>query len=135
MAETPVKLTIDGFKEKTREVRSVDYKFFQAIDSDGQITGLPRGGKITLRLKALNNGNAELLRWMLQENEFQDIKIEIKATTTTGSSKTIEANAKCVHYKEDWTDGKEHYEEIVVVCKSMHVTSDINKATFETTWE
>ena len=65
MAEnvTPVVLAIDGFAE--REVMMVDYKFGQATDREGQIAGIPRGGKVNVRVKAMNDGNNELSheRW------------------------------------------------------------------------
>lgn len=61
MAEnvTPVVLAIDGFAE--REVMMVDYKFDQATDREGQIAGIPRGGKVNIRVKAMNDGNNELI--------------------------------------------------------------------------
>ena len=54
MAKTPVSMTIDGYKE--REVLMVTYEFNQATDVEGQMAGIPRGGKITVRVKALNDG-------------------------------------------------------------------------------
>ena len=50
MAKTPVSMTIDGYKE--REVLMVTYEFNQATDVEGQMAGIPRGGKITVRVKA-----------------------------------------------------------------------------------
>ena len=47
MAKTPVSMTIDGYKE--REVLMVTYEFSQATDVEGQMAGIPRGGKITVR--------------------------------------------------------------------------------------
>ena len=47
MAKTPVSMTIDGYKE--REVLMVTYEFSQATDVEGQMAGIPRGGKITRR--------------------------------------------------------------------------------------
>ena len=65
MAEnvTPVQLSVKDFQK--REVIAVDYKFEQATDREGQIAGNPRGGHITIRVKAMNDGNNELLSWML----------------------------------------------------------------------
>ena len=44
MAEniTPVQLSVKDFE--TREVMMIDYKFNQAVDREGQIAGIPRGG-------------------------------------------------------------------------------------------
>ena len=48
MAEnkTPVQLEVSGFE--AREVMLVDYKFNQEVDREGQIAGIPRGGRITI---------------------------------------------------------------------------------------
>lgn len=51
MAKTPVKLEVDGYKE--REVMMVKYEFDQATDVEGQMSGIPRGGKINIRVKRL----------------------------------------------------------------------------------
>ena len=45
----------------------VTYTFSQATDKEGQMTGIPRGGKITIRVKAMNDGNPDLLHWMIQQ--------------------------------------------------------------------
>ena len=47
MAKTPVSMTIDGYKE--REVLMVTYEFDQATDVEGQMAGIPRGGKLPER--------------------------------------------------------------------------------------
>ena len=58
MATTPVQLKVDGFAD--REVMMVTYSFNQATDTEGQMAGIPRGGRITVRCKALNDGNPDL---------------------------------------------------------------------------
>ena len=65
MAEnvTPVTLEVKDFE--AREVMMIDYKFDQATDREGQIAGIPRGGKVNIRVKAMNDGNNELIAWML----------------------------------------------------------------------
>ena len=52
---TPVQLEVSGFE--VREVMLIDYKFNQEVDREGQISGIPRGGRITIRVKAMNDGN------------------------------------------------------------------------------
>ena len=44
MAKTPVSMKIDGYKD--REVMMVNYEFEQETDVEGQMSGIPRGGKI-----------------------------------------------------------------------------------------
>ena len=70
MAKTPVKLEINGYKE--REVLMITYEFDQATDIEGQMSGIPRGGKIKIRVKALNDGTPDLLAWMVERNLPKD---------------------------------------------------------------
>ena len=80
MAEnvTPVVLAIDGFAE--REVMMVDYKFDQATDREGQIAGIPRGGKVNIRVKAMNDGNNELIAWMLDPTSPKNFSVKFVNT-------------------------------------------------------
>ena len=73
MAKTPVKIEIDGYKE--REVQMVTYEFDQATDTEGQMSGIPRGGRIVVKVKALNDGTPDLLAWMLERNLPKNGKI------------------------------------------------------------
>ena len=75
MAEnmTPVQLSVTDFE--TREVMMIDYQFTQTVDREGQISGIPRGGRITIRVKAMNDGNNQLLQWMLAPNDPRDVKV------------------------------------------------------------
>ena len=68
MAEnvTPVTLEVKDFE--AREVMMVDYKFDQATDREGQIAGIPRGGRLTIRVKAMNDGNSQMLQWMVLQH-------------------------------------------------------------------
>ena len=80
MAEnvTPVTLEVKDFA--AREVLLVDYKFNQATDREGQISGIPRGGRVNIRVKAMNDGNAELLGWMLAPTDPRDFTIKFQNT-------------------------------------------------------
>ena len=120
MAEnvTPVVLAIDGFAE--REVMMVDYKFDQATDREGQIAGIPRGGKVTIRVKAMNDGNNQLLQWMLAPNDPRDFTVTYYNTVDGSTMKELKGtNCYCINYKEKWEDGQEHFEEIEVVCQKL----------------
>lgn len=120
MAEnvTPVKLEVKDFE--AREVILVDYKFTQATDIEGQIAGIPRGGKVIIRVKAMNDGNNQLLQWMLAPNDPRDMKITFENTVDGSTMKTVEGTGcYCVHYTEKWQDGEEHYEEVTVVCQTL----------------
>ena len=98
MAEnvTPVLLTVKDFAP--REVLLVDYKFNQATDKEGQIAGIVRGGQITLRVKALNDGNPELLNWMLNPADPRDITVDFQNTIDGSAMKQLKGTGcYCVH--------------------------------------
>ena len=68
MAEnvTPVILKVKDFEN--REVLKVTYEYEQETDVEGQMAGIPRGGKICVRVKALNDGTPDLMAWMVERN-------------------------------------------------------------------
>ena len=80
MAKTPVTMKIDGYKD--REVMMVSYDFEQETDVEGQMSGIPRGGKIQVRVKALNDGTPDLLAWMTERNLPKNGSIEFLETKT-----------------------------------------------------
>ena len=128
MAKTTVTLFVDGFVE--REVSHVSYKFLQATDKEGQTTGIPRGGKITVRVKARNDGKEELLNWMIEKSLAKDGKVEfMDSSDTTKLMKNLEfKQAYCVDFTEHWEDPDgnpplAHWEEIVITCKEINLKS------------
>ena len=115
MATTPVQLKVDGFTD--REVMMVTYSFNQATDTEGQMSGIPRGGRITIRCKALNDGNPDLLKWMTSPNLGKNGSIVFNETN---QMKTIEfTDGYCVDYVEYWEDKMGHYEEITISCREI----------------
>ena len=131
MAEnvTPVTLNVKDFA--AREVLLVDYKFNQATDREGQISGIPRGGKIQVRVKALNDGTPDLLAWMTERNLPKNGSIEFLETKTGKAMKTIKfENGYCVDFEEKWEDKVGHFEEITITCKNIEVGS----VKFENEW-
>ena len=129
MAKTPVKLEIDGYKE--REVLMVNYEFDQTTDVEGQMAGIPRGGKITIRVKAMNDGTPDLLAWMTERNLPKNGTITFLETKTGKSMKTIKfTNGYCVNFEEKWEDKKGHFEEIVITCKDI----EFGSVKFENEW-
>ena len=122
MAKTPVKIEIDGYKE--REVLMVTYEFEQATDVEGQMSGIPRGGKITVRVKALNDGTPDLLAWMIERNLPKNGTITFNETKTGKEMKKIKfTNGYCVNFEERWEDKMGHFEEIVITCKEFAIGS------------
>ena len=129
MAKTPVKVEIDGYKE--REVMMVTYEFDQATDIEGQMSGIPRGGKITIRVKALNDGTPDLLAWMVERNLPKNGVVTFMETKTGKVMKTIKfTNGYCIDFDEKWEDKKGHFEEIVITCQKIEFGSVV----FENDW-
>ena len=115
---TPVQLAVQDFEPG--EVILVDYAFTQATDIEGQIAGIPRGGRITIRVKAMNDGNNQLLQWMLAPNDPRDLKVTFSNTIDGTTMKEIEGKGcYCIHYVEKWEDGEQHFEEMQIVCQEL----------------
>lgn len=129
MAKTPVTLKVKDFED--REVMHVQYKFTQATDIEGQVVGLARGGRISIKVKAMNDGNNQLIQWMLAPNDPRDIEIVYENTKDGATMKTIKGKAcSCVDYIERWEEGIGHYEIIEVVCQVL----DDGGVIFENEW-
>ena len=62
MATRTATINADGIQE--REVLFVRYELKQT-DVEGQPTGTTRGGKIYVKVKSNDDGNTELLEWMI----------------------------------------------------------------------
>ena len=98
MAEnvTPVTLEVKDFEK--REVMMIDYKFDQATDREGQIAGIPRGGKVSIRVKAMNDGNSQLLQWMLAPNDPRDFTVTFYNTVDGSTMKELKGTGcYCIH--------------------------------------
>lgn len=68
----------------------------------------------------MNDGNNQLLQWMLAPNDPRDMKITFFNTIDGSTMKELEGTGcYCVHYVEKWEDGQEHYEELQIVCQEL----------------
>lgn len=129
MAKTPVTLQIEGYEE--REVQMVTYEFDQATDVEGQVSGIPRGGKITVKVKAHNDGTPDLFHWMVERNLPKNGKIIFKEMKTGKEMKTIEfTRGYCVDFEEKWEDKQMHFELITFTCQKIQLGSAI----YENDW-
>ncbi len=63
MATRTANISADGIQE--REVLFVKYELNQQTDVEGQPTGTTRGGKITVKVKSRDDGNTDILEWMI----------------------------------------------------------------------
>ncbi len=109
----------------------VTYEFDQETDVEGQMDGIPRGGKIQVRVKALNDGTPDLLAWMLERFLPKNGEIEFLETKTGKSMKTIKfTRGYCVNFEEKWEDKLGHFEEITISCQKIEFGSVL----FENDW-
>ena len=138
MAKTPVSLMVEAFKPIIREVASFKMTFSQATDAEGQVTGIVRGGKITIKMKALNYGNTDMARWMADNKKASNGVITFQDTRSGIVMKTIVfIDAYCVNYTENWQDTVKpeelaHWEEITISCREIKIGKmDL----FKNTWE
>ncbi|MBO4811132.1 MAG: hypothetical protein J5552_06140 [Prevotella sp.] len=115
-------MKIEGYKD--REVLMVTYEFDQETDVEGQMAGIPRGGMIQVRVKALNDGTPELLAWMVERNLPKNGSIEFLETKTGKSMKEIKfTKGYCVNFEEKWEDKLGHFEEITISCQQIEFGS------------
>lgn len=122
-------MKIDGYKD--REVLMVTYEFEQATDVEGQMAGIPRGGKIIVRLKALNDGTPDLLAWMTERNLAKNGSIEFLETKTGKVMKSIKfSGGYCVEFDEKWEDKVGHFEQITISCRQI----EFGSIKFENEW-
>lgn len=63
MATRTATINADGIQE--REVLFVRYELNQQTDVEGQPTGTTRGGKIHVKVKSNDDGNTDILEWMI----------------------------------------------------------------------
>ena len=125
MAKTPVTLKVDGYKD--REVAEVTYNFKRGTDSKGQPSSAAHGGQITIKVKALNDGNCDLLEWVNNDgNGKKGSIVFMDSRDQNKKMKSIEfENAYCVDFTEHWEDkgnnelGLAHYELITITCQKI----------------
>ena len=143
VSKTGATLVVDGLKK--REIISFDYSFTQPVDKVNQPAGIPRGGKINMTVKALNDGNAEILTWMLNEFSKKNGKIEVMVPGEEKKMKDIEfTDAYCTEYQEKWEDkvsakdnllggvavAYAHTEIFTLTCRKIQ-----NGVTYESEWK
>ena len=122
-------LTIDGYVE--REIISYTYTFTTTVDIDGQLAGAPRGGLLTVEVKAMGDGNCDLLAWMLERHLPKKGQIDLLDPATGKAIKTIQfENAYCIDFKEGMTEDGVHTEIVTISCGILSV----GDAVYESMW-
>ena len=134
----PVTLIIKELSASQRDVATFSMKFEQFTDGDGQVAAVPRGGKITMKVKALNDGNADLVCWMLDKKQTYSGSIEFLNTTDGKLMKSYHfTDAYCVEYQEYWedpvkSDAISHWEQITISCRAISNGGAMN---YKNNWE
>lgn len=117
-----VQLKVDGHED--REVVYVHYQFQQQIDVEGQPTGTTRGGVITIKVKATDSGNTELLDWTCDAYAAKNGSITWP-NKIGGVMKTLSfVDAYCVAYEDvyDDSDNNRQTEIITITCRQLTVS-------------
>ena len=121
MATRTATINADGIKE--REVLYVRYELNQQTDVEGQPTGTTRGGKIYVKVKSNDDGNTELLEWMVDTYMSKSGTISFP-NRQGGEMKHLSfKEGYVVEYAEtyDSTNSLLQYEEFTISAKEIQV--------------
>ena len=121
MATRTATINADGIQE--REVVFVRYELNQQTDVEGQPTGTTRGGKIYIKVKSNDDGNTELLEWMVDTYMSKSGTISFP-NRQGGEMKHLSfKEGYVVEYAEtyDSTNSLLQYEEFTISAKEIQV--------------
>lgn len=121
MATRTATISADGIQE--REVLFVKYELNQQTDVEGQPTGTTRGGKITVKVKSNDDGNTDILEWMIDTYMSKSGTISFP-NRQGGEMKHLSfKEGYVVEYAEtyDSTNSLLQYEEFVISAKEIAV--------------
>lgn len=121
MATRTATISADGIQE--REVIFVKYELNQQTDVEGQPTGTTRGGKITVKVKSNDDGNTDILEWMIDTYMSKSGTISYP-NRQGGEMKHLSfKEGYVVEYAEtyDSTNSLLQYEEFVISAKEIQV--------------
>lgn len=121
MATRTATISADGIQE--REVIFVKYELNQNTDVEGQPTGTTRGGKIVVRVKSRDDGNTDILEWMIDTYMSKSGTISFP-NREGGEMKHLSfKEGYVVEYAEtyDSTNDLLQYEEFTISAKEIQV--------------
>jgi hypothetical protein len=125
-----VKIKVDGLAE--REVMNLHYALHQEVDVEGRPTAVSRGGRISVTVKSLNDGNKELFEWACDPYIAKKGKIEFEKRDGT-NMKTLEfEDGYMVEYEELYNavDADSQMEVFTISAKKI----TIGGVSHENTW-
>lgn len=121
MATRTATINADGIQE--REVLFVRYELNQQTDVEGQPTGTTRGGKIHVKVKSNDDGNTDILEWMIDTYMSKTGTISFP-NRQGGEMKHLSfKEGYVVEYSEtyDSTNSLLQYEEFTISAKEIQV--------------
>ncbi|MBR6284391.1 MAG: hypothetical protein IKR25_08885 [Muribaculaceae bacterium] len=121
MATRTATINADGIAE--REVIYVRYELNQQTDVEGQPTGTTRGGKIHVKVKSNDDGNTDILEWMIDTYMSKSGKISYP-NRQGGEMKNLSfKEGYVVEYAEtyDSTNSLLQFEEFTISAKEIQV--------------
>lgn len=121
MATRTATINADGIQE--REVLFVRYELNQQTDVEGQPTGTTRGGKIHVKVKSNDDGNTDILEWMI-DTYMSKTGIISFPNRQGGEMKHLSfKEGYVVEYSEtyDSTNDLLQYEEFTISAKEIQV--------------
>lgn len=121
MATRTATINADGIQE--REVLFVKYELNQQTDVEGQPTGTTRGGKITVKVKSNDDGNTDILEWMIDTYMSKSGTISFP-NRQGGEMKSLTfKEGYVVEYAEtyDSTNSLLQYEEFTITAKEIAI--------------
>lgn len=121
MATRTATINADGIKE--REIIFVRYELNQQTDIEGQPTGTTRGGKIYVKVKSNDDGNTDILEWMIDTYMSKSGTISYP-NRQGGEMKHLDfKEGYVVEYAEtyDSTNNLLQYEEFTISAKEIQV--------------
>ncbi|WP_455663849.1 type VI secretion system tube protein TssD [Phocaeicola sp.] len=121
MATRTATINADGIQE--REVLFVRYELNQQTDVEGQPTGTTRGGKISVKVKSNDDGNTDILEWMIDTYMSKSGTISFP-NRQGGEMKHLSfKEGYVVEYSEtyDSTNSLLQYEEFTISAKEIQV--------------
>ena len=121
MATRTATINADGIKE--REVLFVRYDLNQQTDVEGQPTGTTRGGKIVVKVKSTDDGNTDILEWMIDTYMSKSGTISFPNRQGGEMKQLTFKEGYVVAYAEtyDSTNSLLQYEEFTISAKEIQV--------------
>ena len=121
MATRTATMSADGIQE--RDVLFVKYELNQQTDVEGQPTGTTRGGKIIVKVKSNDDGNTDILEWMIDTYMSKSGTISFPNRQGGEMKQLTFKEGYVVEYSEtyDSTNSILQYEEFTISAKEIAI--------------